>query len=154
MLALLYLWADRFIGGGMGWQKLGHDHGGPLRGGPGPYAFAVLTLAGWFTGGWPFVIAAVAWSTWRRVFGWKLAGHSAMTPGPGEWEYALVRHSYLAVLLAAAHAFNLVPISFVYAGVVHAIWATVVGRLLADKIISNNLAEMIRSLPFAILIVL
>lgn len=32
LLAAVYGWANRFAGGGFGWEKLAHDHGGPLRG--------------------------------------------------------------------------------------------------------------------------
>ena len=32
LLIALFGWANRFAGGGYGWQKLAHDHGGPLRG--------------------------------------------------------------------------------------------------------------------------
>lgn len=38
---------NRFAGGGLGWERLARDHGGPLRGRPIYYVALVLALALW-----------------------------------------------------------------------------------------------------------
>lgn len=158
-LPILFACADRFIGGGLGWRKVGHDHGGPLRAGPAPYALAVLLPACWFIGGLPLLTAALAWGVYRRAFGWRLAGASAMTPtGPSETAIAFVRHSFAAILMALFWIFgdanNIGPLGSVQitaAGFTFAAIATYLATLYAKGSIKNAQVELIRGGAFGAL---
>lgn len=67
--ALLFALNDRWTGGGFGWKRLAHDHGGPLHGRPVYYA-ALPTLALCYAlGGWPAAALALAWGVYRASFG-------------------------------------------------------------------------------------
>lgn len=154
----LFACADRWIGGGLGWKRLGHDHGGPLRAGPGPYAAAVLGGWAWFAGGWPLVCAAGAWLVWRRCDGWRLAGHSALTPRVADLPFALLRHGFAALALGALQLVALKagwPLDlwpFVLACAAHAVTATILARLAALRIAPNSSIEIARGLAFGLLI--
>jgi hypothetical protein len=101
-LALLYFWSDRWIGGGFGWKKLGHAYGGPLRAGPAPYAALLLLPVSWLIG-LPAVIVAISWLIYRRGFGWKWFGHTALNPEVRDMPVALWRHNVATVVLIAFH---------------------------------------------------
>ncbi len=80
LFVLLFLFADRFSGGGLGWSHLSHDGGGPLRGRGIGYAavlaMAVLTLTvGWKIG----LLSALTFGIWRSP-AWKIAGKGGFTP--------------------------------------------------------------------------
>jgi len=161
-LPVLFACADRFIGGGLGWRKVGYDHGGPLRAGPAPYALAVLLPACWLIGGLPLLTTAFAWGVYRRAFGWRLAGASAMTPaGPAETAIAFVRHSFAAIILAlfwifgAANGFGpLGSLQLVIAGIAFAAVATYLATQYAKGKIANSKLEPIRGAAFGSLIAL
>ena len=161
-LPILFACADRFIGGGLGWKTVGYDHGGPLRAGPAPYALAVLLPACWLIGGFPLLTAAFAWGVYRRAFGWKLAGASAMTPvGAGEIAIAFIRHSFAALLMAlfwifgaANHVGPLGSLQLVIAGFAFAAVATFLAAKYAKGDIRNSQLEPIRGAAFGALIAL
>jgi len=159
-LPVLFACADRFIGGGLGWRKVGYDHGGPLRAGPAPYALAVLLPACWFIGGFPLLTTAFAWGVYRRAFGWRLAGASAMTPtGTRETIIAFIRHSFAAILMALfwifGHANGFGPLGSLQltaAGFAFAAVATYLATQYAKGEIANSRLEPIRGAAFGSLI--
>ena len=61
--------ADRWCGGGLGWEKLAHDHGGPLRGRPSYYVIIPLLALGYFLGGHMGLELALAWLIYRAALG-------------------------------------------------------------------------------------
>lgn len=154
ILIPLFMWADRFIGGGYGWEKLGYDNGGPLRGGPALYALLPLALAAYWVGGWPFVTIVAAWGYWRRGMGWKLSGHSAMTPQWADIPYALVRHSFIAPILALASLVNPTLWPYVGLGISHAAVSTALAWRLTKGEITNHQLEPARGFIFGFLLVI
>lgn len=101
LFLVLYGWADRFSGGGFGWDRLSRDGGGPLRGHGVFYAGIVLLLSGYLLAGWWGLGFGLAWSI-ARSMPWRVAGRSAMTPNKKDIPYALFRHSYAVILLWGA----------------------------------------------------
>lgn len=104
-LVAMYLVADRWSGGGFGWDRLTHDHGGPLRGRPLAYAglalLIILSLINWRYG-----VLSLSF-VWWRAFGWKDTGGS-MTPHTAEETFRLfLRHMYAAVALPLAYYLGL-----------------------------------------------
>lgn len=101
--ALAYGVADRFAGGGFGWNRLAHDHGGPLHGKGTFYATPLLMALGYFIGGWWLAGTALAWGFYRGGLPWKIAGHSAITPETvGDHVVGLLRHALPALIMGAA----------------------------------------------------
>ncbi len=103
LFGALWLVADRFCGGGFGWNRLTKDHGGPLGGKPTYYAVPVLMALSWALGGpdsgpW-FALSALLWGIYRGAFPWKLAGHEVMTPEIRDLGYAYARHAFPAIFL-------------------------------------------------------
>lgn len=98
ILSYAYLWADRFSGGGFGWQKLSHDGGGPLRGHGTLYAGLVVILVGYLLFAVWGALIGVAWAL-ARSCPWKLSGHSAMTPDNQDLGFALFRHAYPVLII-------------------------------------------------------
>jgi hypothetical protein len=60
---------DRFTGGGLGWEKLTKDHGGPLGGRGIYYAALPLGLFAYAFGGLPALWGAIIWGIYRASFG-------------------------------------------------------------------------------------
>lgn len=69
LLALLFALDDRWCGGGLGWKRLAHDHGGPLRGRPSYYSAIPVAVLAYLIGG-PFaLVMTIAWKVYRSAFG-------------------------------------------------------------------------------------
>lgn len=155
-LPILFAWADRFIGGGFGWEKWGRDNGGPLRGGPAPYAMLALFPACWFIGGAPLLCAAISWMAYRRAFGWSLGGSSAMTPVSGkDHVVAFVRHGFVAIFMALFWVVGEAngwgeygSRAFVAGGLVFAAVATLLASLYARQKITDLAHEAVRGAVF------
>jgi hypothetical protein len=60
---------DRFNGGGLGWDKLTKDHGGPLGGRGIYYAALPLGILTYVLGGLPALLGAIVWGIYRSAFG-------------------------------------------------------------------------------------
>lgn len=93
LFGLLFAWADRFAGGGFGWDKLAHDHGGPLRGHSAAYTALLVIPIPWIFAGYWGALFGFAWFV-ARLMSWRIDGHSAITPRHGELRYSFLRHSY------------------------------------------------------------
>lgn len=109
LFVLLFAFADRFSGGGFGWQKLGHANGGPLRGRGIGYAAILAGLLIGLTVGWPAALVSIAaFGVWRSP-AWKVAGQGGITPHTrGDMLAYFVRHmlAVLAVPLAYTAGLN------------------------------------------------
>lgn len=108
IFTLLFLFADRFSGGGFGWDKLAHANGGPLRGRGIGYAMILALLVIGLTVGWKAgAVAAVAFGIWRSP-AWKIAGKGGITPrSKADMAAYFVRHMLAAVAIPLAYAAGL-----------------------------------------------
>jgi hypothetical protein len=109
--------ADRFIGGGLGWEKLTKDHGGPLGGRPIYYIAAPLLALCYALGGWHVAVLGVAWGVYRAAFGFP----DDTTTGrdlKSTWLHHLIMSAFgvLAVLVYGWPFVAAVPF-VIYAGV-------------------------------------
>lgn len=109
--ALVGALLNRFAGGGLGWERLARDHGGPLRGRPIYYVALALALAlSPFYG-----VAGLACAA--NVLLWRLPGwYGAMDAGTHEHS----RARDFAVM--AARGFVSVPFFAWAAGTLDSIW--------------------------------
>ena len=99
LFVLAFLVADRFSGGGLGWEKNSKDHGGPIGGRPIYYAGLALLVLAYFLFGWKYAVMTLGFTFWR-LDGWK--GH--LTPATGKETFQLfLRHLYAAVLIPLAY---------------------------------------------------
>lgn len=78
IFGILYSLADRFSGGGLGWERLKHDGGGFLHGRPLYYAFLGLLIPSVAANyliphGELFLYGLSAWAVWRSP-GWHFLG--------------------------------------------------------------------------------
>lgn len=143
----LFVFADRFAGGGFYWDKLSHDAGGPLRGRPVAYAFVISAIGLWLiTKDWHAATLALGFAVWRWP-GWKINGRGGIDPtNVTDAFYLFVRHLLVLVIVIPAHYllghdwdFGLFapPILFAVAG-------TWLGVLNGAKTLDNGPVEMIR----------
>ncbi len=94
---LAFLFADRFSGGGFGWEKLSKDHGGPIGGRPIYYALLAL-LIGLYPLGWQYSVMALGFGIWR-IDGWK----GVLAPQNASETFKLfLRHLYALALVPLA----------------------------------------------------
>lgn len=107
ILMLAFALTDRFTGGGLGWDKLAHDHGGPLHGRGIYYAGPVLIAVAYAVGGTMAAVLAFAWTLYRAAFSFPdgtLTGRDFNT--------TVLRHALLwPVAAALVLAFHLDPIA-------------------------------------------
>lgn len=152
----LFIFADRFSGGGFFWDtKLSHDHGGPLRGRPLYYATVIAALALFLiTKQWQTATLALAFAVWRSP-GWKINDHGGIDPKTNEdIAYAFARHLLAVVIVIPAHfllgwEFGL-PL-FV-APVAFAAGATALAALQGKGKIGNGATEMARGAMFGAMV--
>lgn len=151
----LFIFADRFSGGGFFWDKLGHDGGGPLRGRPVAYAFVLAALILFLlTKQWEAATLAVGFAVWRWP-GWKINDKGGIDPKTSEdalWLF--VRHLLAVVIVIPAHfalgwelniGLFLVPVLF-------AAVATALGVLQGAGKINNGATEMLRGAAFGAMV--
>lgn len=106
-LSVAYAAADRFSGGGLGWEKLKHDGGGFLRGRPIYYAIPLLAGVTYLAdphNTWLW-LGLLAWALWRLP-GWKLFGGRMDPKTTSELAGTYVRHSVVFLALVATLAVN------------------------------------------------
>lgn len=96
IFGILYALADRFSGGGLGWERLKHDGGGFLRGRPLYYAFLGLLIPSVAANyliphGELFLYGLSAWVVWRSP-GWHFLGGTLNPKTPRELFGTFLRH--------------------------------------------------------------
>lgn len=69
LLIPLFAFADRFTGGGFGWNKLAHDHGGPLHGRGAYYAVPLAIGVCYAMGGLHLAAFGLIWGLYRAALG-------------------------------------------------------------------------------------
>lgn len=101
---LLFAWADRFSGGGFGWDRLAHANGGPLRGRGIGYSMILIALVlGIVTGDWKNALWVLPFGIWRSP-AWKIGGKGGIAPVTQEDRVMLfVRHMLAAAVLPFAY---------------------------------------------------
>jgi hypothetical protein len=151
----LFVFADRFSGGGFFWDKLAHDHGGPLRGRPLYYATVIAALALFLlTKQWEAATLALAFAVWRLP-GWKIGNHGGIDPKTTtDIAYVFVRHLLAAVIVIPAH-FLLnweFGVPLFAAPMLFAAGATVLAALQGKGKITNGATEMARGALFGAMV--
>lgn len=90
LLAAAFSAADRFNGGGLGWDRLTKDHGGPLPGRGIYYVAIPLALLCFAIGGWPGVSLGAVWGFYRAALGFPTG-----TLTGRDIEATILRHALL-----------------------------------------------------------
>lgn len=124
LLAVLFALADRWNGGGLGWNRLTVDHGGRLHGRPVYYSALPLALACYLIGGGFALVIAAAWMVYRSALGFPtdtLTGEDL----PATWMHHLIIGAFaaIAVLMLGLPVVCVLPFAlYVVAAVVLAKW--------------------------------
>lgn len=147
IFVLAFLVADRFSGGGFGWEKISKDHGGPIGGRPIYYALLAL-LIGLYPLGWQYSVMALGFGIWR-LDGWK----GVLAPSNAKETFKLfTRHLQALVLVPLAY---FAKFDWKIAAVAVVIWAAlaaVVAYIGAKKqtptFDANAYIEMVRGALF------
>lgn len=129
ILILIFAFADRFAGGGLGWPKLS------LRGRPLWYAGPLAGALVWMTAG-PLVAAVAfgAFMIWRGP-GWKVFGRGGIAPQSWPDIAALaLRHSLASVALPLAAWVGLDPYKAVSGLVCFILGATLIGIIYSASV--------------------
>lgn len=117
---LLYAWADRFAGGGLGWKST-------YRGRPVWYAGVVVLLASslFIKGGW---IVPLAWLVWRLP-AWGFLGGSITPSTPTQIGSTFARHGLILLLVPLAWLGGMNATVALICAVLFMLWATLLGWL-------------------------
>lgn len=127
-LMMIYSYADRFAGGGAGWQKLGKDHGGPLGSRPLYWAALISGAIVWMSFGWPAaLIGTLTLLIWRGP-GWKVFGRGGLAPqSVSDGAMLALRHALAGVGGLAAVWVGLDPYRALTGSLAFIVTATLIG---------------------------
>lgn len=159
LLVVLFAIADRFAGGGFGWNQLAHDHGGPLRGRPIYYSALAMMIASvaimHHASALGFGMAFLLW----RLPGWDIGLHDGLTPKTGEdFVFAIIRHLLALIVVPFAmlmgHDWKIAAQAATAFAVIAAMLGMVNGSFAKKGKDINYMIETARGAVFGLMVVL
>lgn len=137
---LAFGFADGFNGGQFGWNKLAHDHGGPLHGRGIYYVLAPLLALCWALDGVPALCLGAAWAVYRAAFGFSAGTITGRDRGA-----TIARHTIIWALGAGIALWFRLPLITLAPFGLYTFAAVVLAKWDGDKALDSERPEDINS---------